>query len=930
MKSGDWAYCGSYNENCRVVSIEALWGKTYFRVWLSSSDTVVRVGKDQVIALSEAETIGQAHLTYIASAARVANMLAHDTILAPMEASVIPLPHQINALKKAISHKRIRYLLADEVGLGKTIEAGLILRELKLRGLVKRAIVLAPKGLVTQWVAEMKTHFNEDFTLLIPGDFSAIRRILKSDNIWRANNQVVCPVDSVKPIEKRKGWNINRVAEYNRDRFEDLITAGWDLVIVDEAHRLGGSTEQVARYKLGKALSEASPYLLLLTATPHQGKTEAFHRLISLLDDRAFPDLASVNRERVSPYVIRTEKRRAIDAKGRPLFQPRQTKLIPVEWEERHVKQKVLYERVTDYVRRGYNQALKEKKGYIGFLMILMQRLVSSSTRAIRTTLERRLEVLKTSTDQLPLFHGDIAEDLEDLDAQEQLEALLNTRIRALRNEKAEVKSLLEEATVTETTGPDAKTEVLLSCIYDLMQREGDPHLKLLIFTEFIPTQEMLWEFLTERGFAATKLNGSMGLEERTEAQKAFAGDRQILISTDAGGEGLNLQFCHVVINYDLPWNPMRIEQRIGRVDRIGQIHPVMALNFIFEDTVEFRVRDVLEEKLETILLEFGVDKAGDVLDSVQADRLFDELYMDTLINPDDWEQKIGSVVDQVRRSASDNRENTALFSPDDQLDPSAAEKLLSHPLPFWVEKMTLSYLDAYGGAYEKNREGPNPTWNLTWPDGDFMDNVFFALRENMLQTDGQYLSLENNKIRGLSLHLPRFVRGQPIPYVSLPGLSPDIQGYWSLWDISLKTADWDQRKSLPLFVHDDGRNLVPTANHLWDLLISETPVIYTFLEGSESESVFDRLRKRAEESGKPIFEELVRKHQDRITEEREKARYSFDSRRKAINRLGLSEVRAYRLEKVEFEAKQFFKEIEKREQIEPELKPLIVMHVQR
>ena len=272
MKTGDWAYCRSYNESCRIVSIEALWGKTYFRVWLSNSDAVVRVDEDQVISLSEIERYGQSHLTYIASAARVADTVAHDTILAPMEATVIPLPHQINALKKAISHNRIRYLLADEVGLGKTIEAGLILRELKLRGLVKRVIVLAPKGLVTQWVAEMKTHFNEDFTLLIPGDFSAIRQIFKSDNIWMEHNQVVCPVDSVKPIEKRKGWSVDRIAEYNRDRFEDLITAGWDLVIVDEAHRLGGSTEQVARYKLGQSLSEASPYLLLLTATPHQGK----------------------------------------------------------------------------------------------------------------------------------------------------------------------------------------------------------------------------------------------------------------------------------------------------------------------------------------------------------------------------------------------------------------------------------------------------------------------------------------------------------------------------------------------------------------------------------------------------------------------------------------------------------------------------------
>ena len=627
--------------------------------------------------------------------------------------------------------------------------------------------------------------------------------------------------------------------------------------------------------------------------------------------------------------MIRTEKRKAIDTKGLPLFQPRETKLIPIEWEERHVKQKILYERVTDYVRRGYNQALKDKKGYIGFLMILMQRLVSSSTRAIRTTLERRLEVLKTSSDQIPLFQTDLIEDLEDLDAQEQLETLLKTRIRALKNEKAEVKTLLEEAKATEAGGTDAKAEALLKHLYELMQKDGDPHLKILIFTEFIPTQEMLTEFLVERGFPSTKLNGFMSLEERQQAQTAFLNDKQILISTDAGGEGLNLQFCHVVINYDLPWNPMRIEQRIGRVDRIGQIHPVKALNFIFEDTVEFRVRDVLEEKLETILLEFGVDKAGDVLDSVQAGQLFDELYMDTLINPDDWEEKIESVVDRVHRSASDSRENTALFSPDDQLDPSAAEKLLSHPLPFWVEKMTLSYLNAYGGGYEKNRDGATQTWNLTWPDGDSMEDVFFALRENILQAKGRYLSLENNKIRGLSLHLPRFVRGQPIPYVNLPGLSPDIKGFWSLWNITLQRSDWDQRKSLALFVHDDGRNLIPTANHLWDLMISEKPSIYTFLDGYESESVFDRLRKFAEESGKPIFEGLVRKHQDRITEEREKTQYSVKSRRKAINRLGLPEVRAYRLAKLELEAKQFHLEMQKKERLQPELKPLIIVHVQ-
>jgi SNF2 family DNA or RNA helicase len=199
-------------------------------------------------------------------------------------------------------------------------------------------------------------------------------------------------------MDKRRGWTAERVAEYNRSRFEDLITAGWDLVVVDEAHRLGGSTDQVARYKLGKGLAEAAPYVLLLSATPHQGKTDAFHRLMSLLDDDAFPDMDSVSRERVAPYVIRTEKRKAIDADGKPLFKPRRTQMAPVAWESRHHLQQLLYEAVTDYVREGYNQALREKKRHIGFLMILMQRLVVSSTRAIR---RRWSAVLKFSSKKL-------------------------------------------------------------------------------------------------------------------------------------------------------------------------------------------------------------------------------------------------------------------------------------------------------------------------------------------------------------------------------------------------------------------------------------------------------------------------------------------------------------------------------------------------
>ena len=267
IKFGDWVWSKEYSEVGQVVEAQTLWGETVCRIWLPSRDAIVRVRSDQ-LSLDAIGSPASAHLlNYITAAARVADALTQDVLLAPIESSVTPLPHQIKALARAVATDRVRYLLADEVGLGKTIEAGLILRELKLRGLVRRTLVIAPKGLVTQWVAEMHTHFNEDFRLLIPGDFNAYRNFAGEENLWRSHAQVVCPMDSVKPLEERRGWSREQIAEYNRERFDDLVAAGWDLVIVDEAHRLGGSTDQVARYKLGRGLAEAAPYLLLLSAS---------------------------------------------------------------------------------------------------------------------------------------------------------------------------------------------------------------------------------------------------------------------------------------------------------------------------------------------------------------------------------------------------------------------------------------------------------------------------------------------------------------------------------------------------------------------------------------------------------------------------------------------------------------------------------------
>ena len=348
---GDWCWFTRQASPCHVIERQDVWGEVAYRVWLPAKDAVVRARAADLAALESVRPSVE-QILHTTAAAKLLDALEDNLLLAPIQSSVVPLPHQLYALNRAISRDRIRYLLADVVGLGETIEAGLVLRELKLRGRVKRILVVAPKGLVRQWQAEMRLHFGEKFQFIEPSELAAFRQWRsggagEEENLWRMHDQVICSLDSVKPLEGRRGWSLEQLNTYNRERFEDLISASWDLVIIDEAHRMGGSTEQVARYKLGAALAKASPYLLLLSATPHQGKTDQFMRLMQLLDREAFPDESSVSRDRVRPFVIRTEKRASINAEGQPLFKPRVTRLQAVAWQARHGSQQRLYEAVT-------------------------------------------------------------------------------------------------------------------------------------------------------------------------------------------------------------------------------------------------------------------------------------------------------------------------------------------------------------------------------------------------------------------------------------------------------------------------------------------------------------------------------------------------------------------------------------------------------
>ena len=630
LKAGEFAFDRNTGKSVQVLERLEVWGYVSYRVFDPSTGTVYKVMADGLSDSSGSNSYDENYLRYVTLLSKIKNETAGG-LLTSLASGVIPLPHQLHVLNRVMSTNNIRYILADEVGLGKTIEAGMVIKELKARGLVRRTLVVCPTGLVTQWSAEMQEKFHEKFQVILPSDYDTIRRLTDSDDVYGQYDQVISPMDSIKPLEKHAGWTEERVEQYNQERIYSIINSGWDLIIIDEAHRVAGSSGEVARYKLGYLLSQASPYLLLLTATPHNGKTEPFLRLVRLLDEDAFPNAKSVVKEQVAPFLIRTEKREAIDNNGNLLFKNRVTHLVELTWDERHTYQRQLYEMVTSYISKTYNKALRNRKKNMCliFLLIIMQRMVTSSTAAIRQSLERRLEILKTQNTKL----GSLTEeDLAELDIEDGVEDALQAMSLDMEEEISELENIIAVAKQAEFQHPDVKVETLENTIDALLN--ADRNQKIIIFTEFVATQEYLQRLLTSMGYTVTILNGRMSIEERNDALREFRDNTNIFISTDAGGEGLNLQFSNIIINYDLPWNPMKIEQRCGRVDRIGQTRDVQIFNFIVTDTIENRVREVLEEKLSVILKEMGVDKYSDVLDSALAEVDFTDFYMRSISRP--------------------------------------------------------------------------------------------------------------------------------------------------------------------------------------------------------------------------------------------------------------------------------------------------------
>ncbi len=886
MEKDHFVYVKSLKKYAKVLDIKELWGYKIYVVLDTSSNVVYEVTD---IDIEEDVKFNVYEFKYILNAAKLKNIISGG-ILSPLSGSILPLPHQIYTLKRALSSDKVRFVLADEVGLGKTIEAGLIMKELKLRGLIKRILILAPKGLILQWQEEMKEKFSEDFRIILPQDLDVLKRVYDKENIWTIFDQVISSHDSVKPIEGRAGWTAEKIEEVNTQRFLNLINANWDLIVIDEAHRLAGATSNVARYKLGKALAVASPYLLLLTATPHQGKSDSFLRLMRFIDQYAFPTEKAITKEQVAPFIIRTEKREAIDFNGNKLFKNRYTKLISIRWQEKHSLQKLLYKKVTEYVAKGYNQAVKEKKTYIGFLLILMQRLVTSSTRAIKDYIERRIKILENQE----FLNKDIDfEEIYDEAMEYAKQSLLQTVSFNIKKEITQLKEILSVANQAEAQFIDAKAEALLDLIFKIRMEQKDS--KFLIFTEFIETQEYLYDILTNQGYNVVKLNGSMNIEERKEILSKFKENADILISTDAGGEGINLQFCNIVINYDMPWNPMKIEQRIGRVDRIGQQKDVFVFNFVLEDTVENRVREILEEKLRVIFQEFGVDKMGDILDSFEAGIDFTEVYIKSISNPSNLERYVYSIENKIREKTEILHKMKDILKDEKVLSVNLLAELPSDKVDEYIRKMYL---------YKE---------------------ISLGNEADILNISEETLSLENDKIKEL-LNIPEYPISKRIPVVKLESNTIYEKGYWSLWEVGIKNT---QRycKVFPVFINLEGDYRPGTSKTVWDILLKES---FDFSQDIDiDETLLEKTKITAIELAYNHFSEMRKEYIEQINKEIEKFKIAFSLKKEAALSLGIENIKRHRLQQIEKEETAVFERLSALQEIIPYLKLLYMAYVE-
>jgi len=595
----------------------------------------------------------------------------YDPFFSLSIARVDPLPHQLDAVYGYFLRlPRIRFLLADDAGSGKTVMAGLTHKELKARGLVKRVLIVAPANLTFQWQRELADKFREKFEIIR----GATLRANYGQNPWQEHDQVITSVSWVSIVE---------------DARESLLRSRWDLIIVDEAHKMSARSEDHSTYayRLGRELSKMTDHFLLMTATPHKGDPEHFRRFLALLDPDVYGSIESLQqamREQEAPFYLRRTKEALVTfpdpetGEVKKLFTKREVRTASFDLDGEELE---FYDELTRYVEDQSIAAADDQSARgraVGFTMAMLQRRMASSVYAVRRTLERmrdRREKILADPEKYrrEQIERRIPDDFDDLDEEEQQQVMdqledqvLSYDPSVLREEIAQLTRLVDHGRLIE----DRDIQSKLNKLHSVLTEEGifsDPTMKLLIFSEHKDTLDFLVADgkdgrplgkLRQWGLSVTQIHGSMKIGDRDTpgtriyAEREFRESAQVLVATEAAGEGINLQFCWLMINFDIPWNPMRLEQRVGRIHRYGQEKDCLVFNFVAKNTREGRVLNKLLERLAEIRNELGTDQVFDVVGEVFPAKLLEKLLREMYARQTD-EHKIQ---DRIVRDVSPER----------------------------------------------------------------------------------------------------------------------------------------------------------------------------------------------------------------------------------------------------------------------------------
>lgn len=549
------------------------------------------------------EIHGACHLALLGYQLKLTHV--YDKLSALSNSRTRLLPHQIESTFVVVNSLKPRFILADEVGLGKTIEAGLIMKELVFRKGYKKILIVAPSTLLIQWQQELKNKFNENFEIIKRNHFKS-----SSEIYWKKFNKLITSIDFIK----------------NPTYAEEISKTKWDIVIFDEAHRLRRDYSKVTKsYQFAEKIAKKCECLLLLSATPFRGKLEELYYLVQLID----PNILGPYHSFVNEYIIGNKpdlkdkiskvllRRRKVEVGG---FTKRFAKTVKIELSE---AERLFYDETTEYVKREYNLAMGSKNRAIGFVMIVFQKLLDSSVIALLNALKKRKFLLESKFHALKEYNHNLEDwDLDDTEGVEDfINELDESCYNDLQNLRREILTLNRLIHLGKQIKEDRKSLKLRESLVKL-KKEG--HKKFIIFTQFRTTQDYLVEVLKD--FKVVSFHGSLTSKEKEQVIQEFKESAEILICTEAGGEGRNLQFANILFNYDLPWSPLKIEQRIGRIHRFGQKENVYIFNFASKDTVAERILEVLTNKIQ--LFESSIGASDELLGTIEDELDFQSSLM--------------------------------------------------------------------------------------------------------------------------------------------------------------------------------------------------------------------------------------------------------------------------------------------------------------